>query len=121
MSKHTPGPWNIEFRPEHWERRWEISESDGACICVGDDWETPFRSEGDANARLISAAPDLLEACQTFAEWLRREDEGLPAGIVRDTPEGEQQWRIWWGENLRICNLAQERAHAAIAKAMGES
>ena len=62
MSKHTPAPWIMEFRPGHWERRWEISASDGSCICVGDDWETSFRSEGDANAHLIAAAPDLLEA-----------------------------------------------------------
>ena len=71
----------------------------------------------DADARLIAAAPALLEACETFAEWLRREDEGLPAGIERGAPDGERRWREWWNENLRICALAQEQARAAIRQA----
>lgn len=61
-----------------------------------------------------------LEACQTFAEWLRREEEGFTrAGKDRSTPEGEAAWREWYYENLRICDLAQEQAAAAIAKATG--
>jgi hypothetical protein len=76
----------------------------------------------DADARLIAAAPDLLEACQTFAEWLRREEVGyVAAGQTRDTPEGEAKWREWYQENLRICGLAQTQAIAAIKKATGES
>lgn len=72
-----------------------------------------------ANARLISAAPDLLEACKTFAEWLRREDDGfVKAGNTRDTPEGEAAWRAWFDGNLDLCSKAQSQARAAIAKAV---
>ena len=113
MSGHTPGPWSVGTT---------LADDKLAIIHDGDSVMAILTTcpPNMHDARLIAAAPDLLEACQTFAEWLRREDEGLPAGIVRDTPEGEQQWRIWWDENLRICNLAQERARAAIARATGE-
>jgi hypothetical protein len=68
--------------------------------------------------RLHSVNAELLEACQTFAEWLRREDEGwVAAGNDRSTPEGEAAWREWFYENLRICCLAQDQVKAAIAKA----
>lgn len=71
------------------------------------------------DSRLIASAPDLLEACQTFAEWLRREEGGFPAETRFNTPEGEAKWREWFDENLRICDLAQTQARAAIAKAVG--
>jgi len=120
--KGTPGPWRpslhgpsgfiygIEAGPSH----------DPVKIVKWGGIGRPSSETGQANARLIAAAPELLEACQTFAEWLRREEEGLPAGIERGTPEGERQWRIWWEENLRICDLAQQQVIAAIAKATGE-
>jgi hypothetical protein len=75
----------------------------------------------EVDARAMAAAPELLEACRTFAEWLRREDEGfVKAGNERDTPEGEAAWQEWFYENLRLCGLAQGQARAAIAKATGE-
>lgn len=125
MSKPTPGPWiAIHSIPEEGFECFWLRAQPGGGICRGFSQEIgtingPQSGEQEANARLIAAAPELLEACQTFAEWLRREDEGLPAGIERGTPEGERQWRIWWHENLRICNLAQEQVRAAIAKAVG--
>ena len=141
MSGHTPGPWVIVAR--------EVMEEDGSVypkhivggelertVCFlegqyiaeiavkepGTHWDTTPQKE--ANARLIAAAPELLEACQTFAEWLRRE-EGCgsleaPWRDKRDTPEGEAAWREWYDENLRLCALAQDQARAAIAKATGE-
>lgn len=74
--------------------------------------------ESVANARLIAAAPDLLEACATFEEWLRREEAGFPGRDFRNTPEGEAAWRVWYDENLRICALAQKQARAAISRAL---
>lgn len=62
MSKHSPGPWGIKFTPDNYRHRWSISSSGGFSLCYGDGWGCEFTEEGDANARLIAAAPDLLEA-----------------------------------------------------------
>ncbi len=85
-----------------------------------DDWNNYSEVyTGDAHAMLEACgAYKLLEACQTFAEWLRREDAGFDHKTHdRETPEGEAAWRVWFYENLRICDLAQEQARAAITKA----
>lgn len=60
---------------------------------------------------------ELLAACETFVEWLDREDAGfVKAGNKRETPEDEKRWREWYDGNLALCNLAQEQARAAIVK-----
>ena len=59
MSKHTPGPWI----------------ADGDLILAADNWRVAschrFPNNDDtarpANARLIAAAPELLEALQAIA------------------------------------------------------
>jgi hypothetical protein len=114
-TQHTPGPWT------HHPDDNIITTADGRCLL---EWQARSLhvtlEERDANARLIAAAPDLLEACQTFAEWLRREEEGfVAAGRTRDTPEGEAEWREWYYGNIALCSLAQDQARAAIAKATG--
>jgi hypothetical protein len=49
MSEHTPGPWEI---------RGDVIEAGGEIVC------DPF--DNRANARLIAAAPDLLEALKAI-------------------------------------------------------
>lgn len=67
------------------------------------------------NAALAEQVRVLREACATFVEWLRREDVGfVAAGNSRETPEGEELWREWYRENLRICDLSQTQARAAL-------
>lgn len=115
--KHTPGPWRVARQnPSPTTGEWMVSGAKPGYLA-----EVRDCGSGDvqANARLIAAAPELLEACQTFAEWLRREEAGFPAEIRFNTPEGEAKWREWFDENLRICDLAQKQARAAISKATG--
>jgi hypothetical protein len=128
MSAYTPGPWEVDPSYHWYERSVRPGKYHAQVRAMNGEAWTPIARcqsnaqsvDNEANARLIAAAPALLEACQTFVEWLRREKEGLPAGIERDTPEGERQWCTWWEEYLRIYDLAQQQAIAAIEKATGE-
>ena len=55
-TKHTPGPWEVQIG---------IDPTGFACYFIG-RISRPFisRAEEEANARLIAAAPDLLEALE---------------------------------------------------------
>jgi hypothetical protein len=68
-AKHTPGPWNTGNSIN------EFKEGSAWTVPVwshnGPEWGkmaaeaiAPTREMAQANARLISAAPDLLEACK---------------------------------------------------------
>ena len=70
MSKHTAGPWRID--------RGAIQDGEGHAIIDGTDMgqlsriaHVLFHDDGEgettANARLIAAAPDMLEALQKIA------------------------------------------------------
>ncbi len=92
MSKHTPGVWFPFFDGEYWNVCLEGAEGFDREI-VG--CEGLYRCDGsdEANARLIAAAPELLEALEGFmACW--------------DSCADPREWA--------------ERARAAIAKATGE-
>ena len=87
MSAHTTGPWNIRD-----------DEEDGVVSIVGSSQiviarvRTATVEPGDENARLIAAAPDLLEALQLLL-------------IVVDAPDDDPDI---------------VRAKNAVAKATGE-
>jgi hypothetical protein len=62
-SKHTPGPWSIEPHPERPDLPIRVMGGKGERVARCSQISlctTP--EECKANARLISAAPDLLEA-----------------------------------------------------------
>lgn len=61
-TKHTPGPWEVEnAKAPHTHHRWRIGSVSKPIAAVLD---TPSGKEEIANAHLIAAAPDLLEACK---------------------------------------------------------
>lgn len=65
-AKHTPGPWKKDG----------FGIYDSADACIGRAYD-PMRPKGftkesiHANARLIAAAPELLEACKAAKEQAR--------------------------------------------------
>lgn len=102
MSKHTPGPWVrkngnptfVPLRAHHCEKLGfsigfvSLDDNDGC-------------GEPAANARLIAAAPELLEALKDCSEYLSDIPESAVGG-------DDEAGRI------------NRRAIAAIAKATGE-
>ncbi len=71
MSKHTPGPWHATVPPSsdiHFIRNIDSDDAGQiAKVRVGPVLE---QAEALANARLIAAAPDLLEALECLQEWV---------------------------------------------------
>jgi len=79
-EKHTPGPWACDRYPGN-HRMWRITApylSRRATICLTSNWiDSDPEEEMDANARLIAAAPELLEALGEMV------NEAQPLGIER--------------------------------------
>ena len=74
-TKHTPAPWKIQSPKMTEQRLWLIGE-DGVIAKIG-GVKSP--EEIEANARLIAAAPELLEALQMMVAMVcRTELENLP-------------------------------------------
>lgn len=99
MSGHTPGPWRY-FRGTH--SVWSVEKA----ICIMAGPKTRECEERDANARLIEAAPDLLEACNA-AQWFIR--NGIELGFIR-MPDADCQ---------DPAHMTPGLIDAAIAKATG--
>lgn len=94
--KHTDGPWEVR---EHSEALWVYPVAGCGMGWVGDSYlSVCLGSENgaEANARLIAAAPDLLEAVWALVEHFERVD----------------------GDERHKAVIAQ--ATAALAKANGE-
>ena len=97
MSKHTPGPWlsdglavyALNDRPCPENRFWA-----GIYRGRDDNYERISKAEAIANAKLIAAAPDLLDALSE---------------IIND------------GGKFVMTNETRRKARAAIARARGEA
>ena len=66
-ATHTPGPWQIDdcTPGESTRMRFEVGTKDSVIARTTDGWK-----EAHANARLIAAAPELLEQCKLFEKVL---------------------------------------------------
>lgn len=79
MTKHTPGPWVAcgygDYSDYEGKCRVVLGEGGDIRTAVVLGFDTP---ENEADARLIAAAPDLLEALQTIVKSLSdQDDEGM--------------------------------------------
>jgi hypothetical protein len=101
-AQHTQGPWS--YLPGDglaWPSVQRATE--GGFVVVGSS-----REREEADAKLIAAAPDLLEALQ---ELLAAERANSLEIFGRDTG----------GHPLNAAGVARKKARAAIAKANGET
>ena len=109
MSKHTPGPWQAEQAGMNGKIIEWFVRVDGDDIAIASAICDRAGNISEANARLIAAAPDLLEALeQTLQLAIDWEDE------ARGT---------WQDEALGFLHNDDpiiKKARAAIAKAKGE-
>ena len=66
MSKHTPGPWQIDWYicREKGKELWRVPRSIGPACADHDHWAGNHITVDAADAHLIAAAPELLEALQ---------------------------------------------------------
>lgn len=110
MSKHTKGPWHVvlsdnatpHIMHENGHDFTDISEI-SSCVCVMPA-EITYSYNSLANARLIAAAPELLEALEGFVDF--------PA----DTFDGDHDQAFTM--TVRLNDM--RKARAVIAKAKGE-
>ena len=64
---HTPGPWVVQGQAVLSDRPYpEWKQIAGVRIGNADNWSDP---EGESNARLIAASPDLLAALKRLVEY----------------------------------------------------
>jgi hypothetical protein len=77
--KGTQGEWNLVF---HLNAPNDCHiHSYGTSIC---QFQMPITEEGEANAKLIAAAPNLLDACIEALRYIDRKTEGIIID-VKDT------------------------------------
>lgn len=97
--KGTPGPWRVADIDNCYKD--VIEDANGDYVALA---QARYRDKAEADARLIAAAPELLEALDRLVDLIDSEGEGLEGGMP--TP---QQWYE-----------ARNKAEAAIIKALEE-
>ena len=105
MSGHTPGPWTDKAIDEsQWgvydSRGWSVAQAHQIKVLSADIKQ----AERTANARLIAAAPDLLEALMAMVEG---DSEAIEDANMMGIPFPDEMLKQF------------KAARAAIAKATG--
>lgn len=79
-SKHTPGPWSWYTRNGH---RVAIDGSGGAEVARAEEYGASAWIEvSEDDARLIAAAPELLEALQRLVDAVDPESTGWDEAVA---------------------------------------
>ena len=109
MTTHTPGPW-MTWRNKEKDMRQGFSIDNQGGAKVAREVTTL------ENARLIAAAPTLLEACQAAKMILRQVDEIIGSGTEADVSGSGGSTVL----NASEVRPALQSLRAAIAQALGQ-
>ena len=114
MSKATPGPWKV--------RNWrEVFKGTRRICSVNAGESLPLGEELDraaSNARLIAAAPELLDALEDLLECPYHIDEATVSKAGLEATMNANQYQVVG--NMSVALFRVRKARAAIAKATGE-
>lgn len=102
-TKHTPGPWKIDGNQVKW-----IDHGKWHCVASVNN-KLLTQGGNEANARLIAASPELLEACKKSYLWLSEQLDYEIDQARKD--DGEHPYEL-----EKDCQLLRD----AISKAEGE-
>ena len=83
MSNHTPGPWRLNgYQVERGEGIARTIATVAPRRQIGTDYAASDADTAMANARLIAAAPDLLDMCERLLgfAWHYGSTSGVAAG-----------------------------------------
>lgn len=88
MSKHTPGPWVVDFSRDS---NGVVDCDDAVAICTSDDhnldvcavWNDIPEGSYEANANLIAAAPELLAALHEALPFVNDDDGAYKNGYAK--------------------------------------
>ena len=113
VGGHTPGPWELGDEGVYIGSVYDADGLRVAFVYFQDEKSETGRprQEEEANARLIAAAPDLLEALSDALDLLAEIDNA-----VRD-----EHRRNGAPQSKSVAGIIADRARAALAKAGGES
>ena len=109
MSKHTPGPWTCQKSPAPHDGQHDFAIHAAKAKVLAEAFGRDCHGNiinAEANAKLIAAAPELLEALEHLVDQ-----------------SDKQNWAIRLGGSLHPFDVkgAVQKARAAIAKAEGRA
>lgn len=82
IMTHTPGPWNIGKYPIN-DYAYAVYGKDNSKIAQLEKFDQQYQEEEEANANLIAAAPELLEALsdlENYSELVLSEIDSSQSG-----------------------------------------
>jgi hypothetical protein len=106
-TTHTPGPWTINSGDSLAIQARMPGFSITKDIAIVCNPVTTLKAEKLANARLISAAPDLLEACESITTMLNCVSE---KGAEAPRKKGDWECDCYMCETARLLNNAVKKA-----------
>lgn len=106
-AKHTPGPWRVTgAMTKYVEARIRDGWVQEVAAVGPTEKDHGYGPQQEANARLIAAAPDLLEALESVWLWMENQADGQSKG-------GHATF------DLMMLREQRDIARIAIAKATG--
>ncbi len=106
---HTPGPWSTDPEVEHESVLGPNGKMVADCAIFGFGKDAPTQERNQANARLISAAPELYDALLEA----RKAIASIPKDAFGIGGEGETHWYLV-DELLHQIDMAIAKAEGKI-------